>query len=192
MSPPGSNYAPTSHAAALSAGVGPGAPAASRHHLGSSRPLAFGVLTTSDTHTEEDDESGSLVKQMLSEGGHRIAHYALVANSVADIRETVGKWLEDTHLEAIVTIGGTGVSSRDVTVEALAGMGGKALEGFGDLYRVLSYEEVGPLAVLSRASLFAIQNRPVFAVPGSERGCRLALGKLILPAAEHLVEELAR
>ncbi|MDE1819693.1 MAG: MogA/MoaB family molybdenum cofactor biosynthesis protein [Euryarchaeota archaeon] len=200
MTSPGSNYAPTSHAGAVSApraATPPspshgGAEAASRHHLGATRALVFGVLTTSDTHTEDDDESGSAVKQILTEAGHKVGHYGLVANSVADIREAVGKWLDDPNLEAVVTIGGTGVSSRDVTVEALAGMGGKPLEGFGDLYRMLSYQEVGPLAVLSRASLFAIQNRPVFAIPGSERACRLALSKLVVPTAEHLVDELAR
>lgn len=208
MSPPGSNYAPSSHpnatstatslrappAAGTKAASTPGgqASSASRHHLGATRPIAFGVLTTSDTHTEEDDDSGKLVKQLLKEAGHQVPQYALVANSIADIRETVGQWLVDPRVEAVITIGGTGVSSRDVTVEALAGMGGKTLEGFGDLYRMLSFEEVGPLAVLSRASLFAIQNRPVFAVPGSERACRLALSRLVLPASEHLVEELSR
>lgn len=200
MTPPGSNYAPTSHAQTVntapqdrhSAPEPPAAAATSRHHQGATRPLVFGVLTTSDTHTVEDDVSGDLVKKLLAEEGHKVAHYALVANSVADIREEISSWMKDHHLEVVITIGGTGVSSRDVTVEALAGMGGKALEGFGDLYRMLSYQEVGPLASLSRASLFAIDNRPVYAVPGSERACRLAVTKLILPAAEHLVEELAR
>lgn len=198
MTPPGSNYAPTSHAQTVESkdrGQSmPSAPAtaASRHHQGATRSLVFGVLTTSDTHTEEDDVSGALVKSLLAEGGHRVAHYRLVANSVADIRDEVSQWMHDHQMEAVITIGGTGVSSRDVTVEALAGMGGKALEGFGDLYRMLSYQEVGPLAALSRASLFAIDNRPVFAVPGSERACRLAVQKLILPAVEHLVDELAR
>lgn len=187
MSPPGSNYAPTSHAA-----VAPASASVPRHHTGAVQGHAFGVLTTSDMHTEDDDASGTLVKELLKEAGQRVAHYTLVANSVADIRETLSKWLADPSLEAVITIGGTGVSSRDVTVDALSGMGGKALEGFGDLYRMLSFQEVGPLAVLSRASLFAIQNRPVFAIPGSERACRLALSKLVLPAAEHLIEELSR
>ena len=202
---PGSNYAPTSHAtaevargnpggsggSARTAG-GPSASPATRHHTGSTRALSFGVLTTSHTHTEEDEASGAQVKGMLAEAGQRVSHYALVANSVADIRDAVAGWLADPTIEVILTLGGTGVSSRDVTVEALAGMGGRVLEGFGDLYRMLSFQEVGPLAVLSRASLFAIQNRPVFAIPGSERACRLAGGRLGIPAAEHLVDELAR
>jgi molybdopterin adenylyltransferase len=197
MPAPGSNYAPTSHATVVSAKDSGTAPATaptpgSRHHTGASRSMIFGVLTTSDTHTEEDDSSGALVKSLLASAGHKVAHYALVANSLADIRDELDKWMRDHQMEAVITIGGTGVSSRDVTVEALAGMGGKTLEGFGDLYRMLSYQEVGPLAALSRASLFAIDSRPVFAVPGSERACKLALEKLILPCVEHLVEELAR
>lgn len=204
MSPPGSNYAPTSHAKAVaqadtrSGGAAPVPPASESthagagHHAASGRSLVVGVLTTSDTFTEEDDASGDLAKRLLREAGHRVAHYALVANSVADIRDAVTTMLGDHSVEAVITLGGTGVSSRDVTVDALQGLGGKPLEGFGDLYRMLSFQEVGPVAVLSRASLFAIQNRPVFALPGSERGCQLALKRLVLPAVEHLIDELAR
>ncbi len=189
---PGSNYHPLSHANLPTPRAAPAPESPSRHHLGTSRPIGFGVLTTSDTHTEEDDESGTLVKKLLTEGGQRVEEYHLVANSVADIRECLDRWFANPEVEAVITIGGTGVSSRDVTIEALAGGGGKALEGFGDLYRMLSYQEVGPLAVLSRASLFALHNRPVFAVPGSARACQLAVRELILPTVEHLVEELAR
>jgi molybdenum cofactor biosynthesis protein B len=186
---PGSNYHPLSHAAPLSAAA---PEAVGRHHLGTTRSIGFGVLTTSDTHTEEEDESGQLVQKLLTDGGQHVESHRLVANSVADIREALDRWFADPKLEAVITIGGTGVSSRDVTIEALAGMGGKSLEGFGDLYRMLSFQEVGPLAVLSRATLFAIHNRPVYAVPGSVRACQLAVEKLILPTVEHLVEELAR
>ncbi|MHB1932164.1 MAG: MogA/MoaB family molybdenum cofactor biosynthesis protein, partial [Thermoplasmata archaeon] len=90
------------------------------------------------------------------------------------------------------TIGGTGVSSRDLSVAALETMGGKKLEGFGELYRSLSFQEVGPLAFLSRAGLYLLQQKPVFALPGSERAVRTALERLILPAIQHLVEELER
>jgi|GEM_PF-351828 molybdenum cofactor biosynthesis protein B len=192
---PGSNLLPTSHphevADRESGNPLPTAP--SRHHEGGSRTLHFGVLTTSDTHTEDDDESGHLVRDLLVQGGHEVRHYRLVANSVADIRETLSGWLSDTSVEAIITIGGTGVSSRDVTVEALESWPGiKRLEGFGSLYRMLSFSEVGALAAMSRAGLYVLQNRPIFAVPGSERACRLALGRLILPMVQHLVEELER
>jgi molybdenum cofactor biosynthesis protein B len=97
-----------------------------------------------------------------------------------------------TDHEVAVTIGGTGVSSRDLTVSALEALGGRRLEGFGELYRSLSFAEVGPLAMISRASLFLVKSKPVYALPGSERAVRTALERLILPATIHLVEELER
>jgi molybdenum cofactor biosynthesis protein B len=166
--------------------------ASSRHHLHGTRSLGFAVLSVSDTHTEEDDPSGHLARTLLEKAGHKVVHYSLVANSVADVRERLEPWLHEAGVEAAVTVGGTGVSSRDLTVTALEGMGGKRLEGFGEVYRSLSFAEVGPLAIISRASLFVIQGKPVFALPGSERAVRTALEKLIVPAAIHLVEELER
>lgn len=170
-----------------------GAPSAGgRHHLDGSRSLGFVVLSVSDTHTEEDDISGHLARRLLEEHGHKVVHYDLVANSVADVRERLEPYLAEREVEVILTIGGTGVSSRDLTVNALEAMGGRHLEGFGQLYRNLSFSEVGPLAMLSRASLFLVKQHPVFALPGSERAVRTALEKLILPGVQHLVEELER
>ena len=165
---------------------------ASRHHLDGARSLGFVVLSVSDTHTEEDDVSGNLAREMIQRAGHRVVHYALVANSVADVREKLDPYLAEPAVEAVVTVGGTGVSSRDLTVNALEVMGGRPLEGFGQLYRSLSFAEVGPLAMLSRATLFLVRQKPVFALPGSERAVRTALDKLILPGVQHLVEELER
>jgi molybdopterin adenylyltransferase len=170
----------------------PHSPTTSRHHLGGSRSLGFAVLSVSDTHTEEDDPSGHLARDLVAKSGHKVLQYALVANSVADVREKLEPWLENPSVEAAITVGGTGVSSRDLTVNALEAMGGKKLEGFGEIYRSLSFEEVGPLAIISRASLFLLHGKPVFALPGSERAVRTAVEKLILPAAIHLVEELER
>jgi molybdenum cofactor biosynthesis protein B len=166
--------------------------ASSRHHLHGTRSLGFAVLSVSDTHTEQDDPSGHLARDLLGKAGHQIIHYSLVANSVADVRERLEPWLGEVGVEAAVTVGGTGVSSRDLTVNALEAMGGRKLEGFGEIYRALSFDEVGPLAMISRASLFVIQGKPVFALPGSERAVRTAVEKLIVPAAIHLVEELER
>lgn len=170
-----------------------GAPSSgSRHRVGGERALGFGVLSVSDMHTEEDDASGTLAQQLVTSAGHTVAKYVLVANSIADVRDALEPWLADPKVEVVVTVGGTGVSSRDLTVNALEAMGGKKLEGFGELYRSLSYEEVGPLALLSRASLFLVHGKPVFALPGSERAVRTALEKLILPSSQHLVGELER
>jgi molybdopterin adenylyltransferase len=166
--------------------------AASRHHLGGSRAIGFGVLSVTDTHTIEDDPSGTLAQQLVAQGGHKVVHYALVANSIADAREQLEPWLKEHAVEVVVTVGGTGVSSRDLTVNALETMGGKKLDGFGELYRSLSFQEVGPLAVISRAALYLVNGKPIFALPGSERAVRTALEKLILPVAVHLAEELER
>ncbi len=170
----------------------PAPTATSRHHLGGSRSLSFGVLSVSDTHTESDDPSGHLARDLLTGAGHKVLHYQLVANSVADVRDTLEPWLAEIPLEVAVTVGGTGVSSRDLTVNALEAMGGKKLEGFGELYRSISLPEVGPLAMISRAALYLVKGKPVFALPGSERAVRTAIEKLILPAVIHLVEELER
>ena len=164
----------------------------SRHHVGGNRALGFGILSVSDTYTEEDDPSGSLARTLVHDAGHHVVHHALVGNSVADVRDTLEPWLANHKVEVVVTIGGTGVSSRDLTVNALEAMGGKRLEGFGELYRSLSFQEVGPLALMSRAALFVVERKPVFALPGSERAVRTALEKLVLPAGQHLVGELER
>jgi molybdopterin adenylyltransferase len=170
----------------------PPAAASSRHHLGGTRSLGFVVLSVSDTHTEEDDPSGQLARDLITRAGHKVLHYALVANSIADVRETLDPWLGEIPVEVAVTVGGTGVSSRDLTVNALETMGGKRLDGFGEIYRSVSFQEVGPLAIISRAALYLLHGKPVFALPGSERAVRTALEKLILPATIHLVEELER
>jgi molybdenum cofactor biosynthesis protein B len=163
-----------------------------RHPLDGDRRLGFGLLTVSDTHTVEDDPSGGLARQLIEAAGHHVVRRALVANSVADVRDQLDPWIADPKVEAAVTIGGTGASSRDLTVNALEAMGGRRLEGFGEIYRALSFQEVGPVAMLSRAGLFVVQGKPVFALPGSERAVRTALERLILPASVPLVEELER
>jgi molybdopterin adenylyltransferase len=169
-----------------------GSAAADRHHLDGGRAIGFVVLSVSDTHTEDDDPSGHLARSIIQAGGHKVLHYALVANSVADVRDKLDPYLGEIPVECVITVGGTGVSSRDLTVNAMEAMSGKLLNGFGELYRSLSYQEVGPLALLSRAGLYLVKGKPVFALPGSERAVRTALEKLILPSVQHLVEELER
>ena len=173
--------------------MSPDAPAAiGRHHLDGGRAIRFVVLSVSDTHTEDDDPSGHLACDLLQGSGHQVRHYGLVGNSVADVRDWLEPRLLEIPTEVALTVGGTGVSSRDLTVNAVEAMGGKPVEGFGQLYRMLSFQEVGPLALLSRAGLFLVKGKPVFALPGSERAVRSAVEKLILPSVQHLVEELER
>jgi molybdopterin adenylyltransferase len=163
-----------------------------KHQPPSGRSLGFAVLSVSDTHTEDDDPSGHLARSLIEAAGHHVLHYALVANSIADVREKLEPWLKEHPVEVAITVGGTGASSRDLTVSALETMGGRRFEGFGELYRSISFGEVGALAMISRAALFVFATKPVFALPGSERAVRTAVEKLILPGAVHLVEELER
>jgi molybdenum cofactor biosynthesis protein B len=167
-------------------------PPAPRHHLESDRSVAFALLSVSDTYSEQDDPSGHLARELLTAAGHRVLRYRLVANSIADVRDALEPMLDSPEVEAAVTIGGTGVSSRDLTINALEAMGGRLLPGFGEIYRSISHGEVGPVAILSRASLFVVRLKPVFALPGSERAVRTAIEKLIVPAVPHLVDELER
>lgn len=169
-----------------------GTHATPHHPADGHRSIGFGILSVTDTHTEEDDPSGHLARDLVQAAGHHVVHYHLVANSIADVRDALEPWLAEHKVEAVITIGGTGVSSRDLTIAALEGMSPKRLDGFGELYRSLSFTEVGPLAVLSRAGLYLLQLKPVFALPGSERAVRTGIEKLILPSVQHLVEELER
>jgi molybdopterin adenylyltransferase len=170
----------------------PAGPPPRRHRLDGDRALGFAILSVSDTHTPDDDPSGDLARSLVEAAGHRVVAHALVANSIADVREKLEPWLANREVNVAATVGGTGVSSRDLTVNALETMGGKRLDGFGEIYRSVSFQEVGPLALMSRAGLYLLSGKPVFALPGSERAVRTAFEKLILPASVHLVEELER
>jgi molybdenum cofactor biosynthesis protein B len=167
-------------------------PSSSRRLAEGTRSVGFSVLSVSDTLTEEDDLSGRLAVELLKGAGHRVLHYEIVANSIADVRDKLEPFLDERTTEVAVTIGGTGVSSRDLSVPAAEAMGGKKVEGFGELYRSLSFQDVGALAIMSRSNLYLVRNKPVFVLPGSERAVRTAVEKLILPAVQHLVEELER
>lgn len=159
------------------------------HRRRSPAALACGVLTVSDTRTPGTDESGDLAKRMLEEGGHRVAEYRIVPDEPERIRETIEEWLDRPAVEAIVVNGGTGISPRDRTIEVVAGLLDRSLDGFGELFRWLSYQQIGPAAMLSRAVAGLARGKPVFSLPGSPAAVRLALEKLILPEIGHVVSE---
>ena len=150
------------------------------------------VLTVSDTRTEEDDRSGREAQRLLVEAGHRVAAYAVVPDDPGRVREAVDRWLQDPSVDAVVVNGGTGISPRDRTYEALSGRLERRLDGFGELFRALSFPEVGPMAMLSRALGGIAAGKPLFAVPGSPAAVALAVERLIAPALGHLLGELRR
>jgi molybdopterin adenylyltransferase len=148
------------------------------------------VLTISDTRTPASDTSGNAIVETLQAAGHEVIGRQLVRDEPADVRDAVSSRAGDAQV--IVTTGGTGITSRDSTYEAIAALLEKRIDGFGELFRSLSYEEIGSAAMMSRACAGTIGRTAVFALPGSESAVRLALTKLILPEIGHVVRELQR
>ena len=148
------------------------------------------VLTISDTRTAETDASGDAIAQALTSAGHDVAGRRIVRDEPATVREIVRA--ESRNVPVIVTTGGTGITARDSTYEAISALLDKRLDGFGELFRMLSYEQIGSAAMLSRACAGSIGTTAIFALPGSEQAVRLAMDKLILPEIGHVVRELHR
>lgn len=144
------------------------------------------VLTISDSRTEADDESGRLIQERLKEAGHAVVCYRLVRNDLSAIQSEVMHLLE-ADLQCIICTGGTGLSRRDVTIEAVTPLLDKVADGFGELFRHLSHQEVGTAAFLSRALAGTSRGTVIIALPGSREAVRLALERLILPELKHLV-----
>ena len=150
------------------------------------------VLTISDTKTPETDTSGALIRELLTAAGHRVAGSTIVRDEPAEVQRVIRAAGADPAVQAIVLTGGTGITSRDSTFEAVEALLDKRLPGFGELFRMLSYQEVGAAAMLSRAQLGVHAGRIVASLPGSPSACRLALEKLLLPELGHLVREVGR
>jgi molybdopterin adenylyltransferase len=148
------------------------------------------VLTISDTRTEANDTSGDAIVELLTGAGHEIVGRHIVRDDPAAVREVVHT--NRSTADVVVTTGGTGISARDSTYEALAALLDKRLDGFGELFRMLSYAQIGAAAMLSRAVAGSIGSTAVFALPGSEHAVRLAMTTLILPEVGHVVRELRR
>jgi molybdenum cofactor biosynthesis protein B len=150
------------------------------------------VLTISDTRTLESDESGAVVAGLLKGAGHEIIGRSVVRDDPSEVKRVIGHQLATPQTQIIITTGGTGITSRDTTYEAISGLLQKRLDGFGELFRVLSYQEIGSAAMLSRACAGTTNGKVLFALPGSENAVRLAMTKLILPEIGHLLRELSR
>ncbi|PYM08712.1 MAG: molybdenum cofactor biosynthesis protein [Candidatus Rokuibacteriota bacterium] len=162
------------------------------HKAHAPRSVSCFVLTISDTKTSESDTSGALIQELLRAGGHRIAGSAIVRDEPADVQRIVREQCADPAVQAVILTGGTGITSRDSTFEAVEALLDKRLPGFGELFRMLSYQEIGGAAMLSRAQAGVRAGRIVVSLPGSPNACRLALEKLLLPELGHLVREVNR
>jgi molybdenum cofactor biosynthesis protein B len=148
------------------------------------------VLTISDTRTTDTDTSGRTIVELLEAAGHRVDKRAIVRDEPRDVRQRVEAQLG--AVDVIVTTGGTGITSRDSTYEAIEKLIDKRLDGFGELFRALSYQEIGSAAMLSRATAGVARRTAIFMLPGSEPAVRLAMTKLIIPELGHIVRELRR
>lgn len=155
-------------------------------------PLGFAILTMSDSRTPETDTSGQYLKQAIAAAGHRVIRYALVKDEPALIGPELDATLADPEVAIVVTNGGTGISLRDNAYESIVTRLDKPLDGFGELFRMLSYPEIGAAAMLSRATGGIARGKVLFALPGSTKAVRLGMEKLILPEAGHLWFELQK
>lgn len=154
--------------------------------------LAFAVLTFSDTRNLQTDRSGAAIRELAEEAGHRIAAHEVVPDDPDAMRAALERMFAIPDVDVVVTNGGTGISMRDSACEVMQQVLEKRLDGFGELFRMLSYQEIGAAAMLSRAS-GGIRGRTVlFSLPGSSNAVRLGMSKLILPQAAHLVRELRK
>lgn len=152
----------------------------------------FALLITSDTRDETSDESGKVACDLLVKENHKVVAYKIVKNNHQVILDSVKEFLKNEEVEVIITSGGTGLSSKDVTVDTLSPLFDKCLNGFGELFRSLSYEEIGEAAMNSRATAGIIGKKTVFSIPGSRKAMKLALTRLILPGIGHILWEINR
>jgi len=150
------------------------------------------VLTMSDTRDRDDDRSGYLIREMLGWRGFTVAAYEIVPDDPDRIRQQLETWLSDVSVDAIITNGGTGISNRDSTYEVVSSMLEKRLDGFGELFRMLSWHEIGAAAMLSRAVAGSVGSTAIFCLPGSSNAVKLAMEKLIGPELGHVVHELKK
>ena len=148
------------------------------------------VLTVSDTRTQANDKSGDAIETLLTAAGHAVGGRAIVRDEPSDVVAAVSSQLANPAIDVVITTGGTGLTSRDSTYEALSALIEKRLDGFGELFRMLSYQEIGPAAMLSRAVAGTAQGKFIAALPGSEGAVRLAMTKLLIPELPHVVQQL--
>lgn len=162
------------------------------HRKQAPRSVSCAVITISDSRSQADDESGRLIQEKFSQRGHRVVFYTLLKNDAAAIQATFSELLGNDEVQVILTSGGTGASRRDITIETVYPMLEKHLDGFGELFRSLSYQEIGTASILSRAIAGVIRGKIILCLPGSLGAATLAMDKIILPEIGHMVREASR
>ena len=154
--------------------------------------LRFAVLTFSDTRALAEDRGGDFLVASVEGAGHRVTHRAVHADDAGEIAAAVRGAVAAADTDLVLTTGGTGIAPRDVTYDTLKGLLDSEIPGFGELFRWLSYEEIGPATILSRALGGLLGGKVVLALPGSPKALRLAMERIVLPEAGHLVAQSRR
>ena len=163
-----------------------------RHRESAPEHVRLAVLTISDTRTPENDTGGDTIEELMRDAGHEIVERRIVRDDAARIRTEIVNLLARPDADAVITTGGTGISARDTTYEVVDRMIEKKLDGFGEIFRALSYEEIGAAAILSRAVAGTVGTKLVACLPGSRNAVRLAVEKLLVPEISHIVFELRK
>ena len=162
------------------------------HKARAPRSVSCFIVTVSDTRTEATDTSGRAIADLLTAAGHAVAGRTIVKDEAELVRGTLERQLASADVQAIITTGGTGITARDSTYEVVTGLLQKRLDGFGELFRMLSFEQIGPAAMMSRACAGLVAGHIVISLPGSEAAVRLAMERLVIPELGHLVEQAGR
>ena len=144
-------------------------------------PLNVAIMTSSDTRTFDTDTSGDLIQERLKGAGHAVVERKILADDIDDVRGLITRWIEDDGIDAIITTGGTGLTQRDILPEVVEPMFTKTIPGFGELFRMLSYDDIGTSTIESRALAGVADGTLVFCLPGSTGACTLGMDKIILP-----------
>lgn len=163
------------------------------HKKEAPKQVSCKIITVSDTRSKDTDKSGKQMIELLEGSGHLIVDYVIVKDEAEALRTEILKGCHDPKIDAVLTNGGTGIALRDITIETVKALFDKEISGFGELFRMLSYQEdIGSAAILSRAIAGVVNNKAVFSTPGSTGAVRLAMNKLILPELGHVVRELKK
>ena len=162
------------------------------HREAAPETVRVAILTISDTRTHETDTGGDIAEELLRDGGQEIVARQIVRDEVIAIRNNLIDLLARSDVDAVITTGGTGISARDTTYEVVERMIEKQLDGFGEIFRTLSYEEIGAAAIMSRALAGSVGTKFIASLPGSRNAVRLAVEKLLVPELAHVVFELRK
>jgi len=162
------------------------------HKHKSPKSVTCAVIIISGSRTEQNDESGKLITQALERNKHKVTSFSILKNDADSILKMIDQLLEDKILQVIITSGGTGASHLDITIETIAPILDKKLDGFGELFRFLTYHEIGTGSIMSRAMAGVVRGKVIICLPGSVESTRMAMEKIILPEIGHLVREASR